>query len=77
MAKRRGSLPAFGKVTGLVVNYSPDYAVRFDLDGNVVEAFERAFRIGHASFSLGGRKLSRGELDAIFGGADVVRPEPR
>ena len=34
---RSGQLPGFGKPTGVVVNYSPDHAIHYDLKGNVVE----------------------------------------
>jgi hypothetical protein len=60
-------IPAFDHATGILVNYSPDHAVRFDLQGNVIEMLNRARRIGEATFTLGRRPLSRGELDVIFG----------
>ncbi len=34
---RQRYVPFFGKPTGLVVNYSPDLALRCDLEGNPVE----------------------------------------
>ena len=72
VVRHRGDIPAFGRPTGFIVNYSPDHAVRFDLDGNAVETLDRARRIGTASYSLSGRPLSRGELDAIFGRIKIV-----
>ena len=54
----RGELPAFGRATGLVINYSPDYAIRFDLEGRAVELFNRAHRLGVAQFAIGGRVIS-------------------
>ncbi len=59
-------IQTFGKPVGVIVNYSPDYAVSFDLDGNAIEVLDRAYRLGEASFSIGKRPVSRGELDAIF-----------
>jgi hypothetical protein len=44
-------LPAFGRPIGLVVNYSPDRAVRFDINGNAIEILQRAYRIGQAYLS--------------------------
>ena len=38
-----GSVPAFGRPTGFIVNYTPDRAVRFDLDGNPGEGEYRLF----------------------------------
>ena len=49
------------------MNYSPDYAVSYDLDGNAIQALDRAYRLGEASFSIGKRPISRGELEALFG----------
>ena len=48
------------------MNYSPDYAVSYDLDGNAIVALGRAYRLGEATFSIGKRPVSRGELDALF-----------
>jgi hypothetical protein len=47
------SLPGFGKPTGFIVNYSPDHAVRYDLDGNALEILPKAVRTGKASMSVG------------------------
>jgi hypothetical protein len=60
-------IPTFGRPESIIVNYSPDYAVSYDLDGNAIQALDRAYRLGEATFSIGKRLVSRGELDAIFG----------
>lgn len=39
-------LPAFGKIEGFVINYTPDHAVRFDLVGNPVETLNSTYRRG-------------------------------
>ena len=36
----------FGTTTEFIVNYTPDQAVRFDLEGRPVEAFTRAHHPG-------------------------------
>ncbi len=59
-------IPTFGRPTGIIINYSPDYAVLFDLEGNAVDVLDRAYRLGEATFSISKRPVSRGELDAIF-----------
>jgi hypothetical protein len=66
LARWRGSLPAFGRPTGFIINYSPDRAVRFDLEGKPAELFDRAFRLGEATLSIGGRAMSHAELAAVF-----------
>ena len=63
-------LPTFGRPVGVIVNYTPDHAIRFDLSGQPIEVLDRAHRIGEAQFFLKGmgRPLSRDELDTFFGG---------
>jgi len=51
------SVPFFGPTTGFVVNYTPDSAVSFDLDGNPVEHFDRAYRPGQVEVFIGKQKL--------------------
>ena len=48
----RGELPAFGRAVGIIINDSPDRAIRFDLEGNVVELFDRAYRLANSPSSL-------------------------
>ena len=65
LARWHGCLPAFGRATGLIINYSPDHAIRFDLEGNALEHFDRAHRLGIAQFAIGGRVVSPGELFSV------------
>lgn len=46
-------LPAFGHVTGFVINYTADRAVRFDLDGRALAILARVYRIGEARLDIG------------------------
>jgi hypothetical protein len=48
-------VPGFGWIIGYVVNYSPDEAVQFDLEGHEVARFGRAIRLGQATVRIGGR----------------------
>jgi hypothetical protein len=48
----RSQLPAFGRPVGLVVNYTPDAAIRYDLQGLVQETFLKAHRLPEAQFSF-------------------------
>ena len=68
-----GEIPTFGKPVGVIVNYSPDHAVRFDLEGKAVAVLDRAYRLGEATFSIGKRRVSREELDALFLGQSRLR----
>jgi hypothetical protein len=57
------SLLGFGAVTGFVVNYTPDEAVRFDRGGTPIERLDHTVRRGHVSLSIGGgRKVTSEEL---------------
>jgi hypothetical protein len=66
-------LPTFGRPVGVIVNYTPDRAVRFDLSGQPIEVLDRAHRLGEAQFFFKGmsRPLTRGELDTLFGGKQI------
>src|SRR5437016_3641964 len=48
-----GTLPFYGQPTGVVVNYSPDEAVRFDVQGNALEVLPEASRPGQLTVSIG------------------------
>jgi hypothetical protein len=66
LAEFGGVLPAFGHATGFIVNYSPDFAVRFSLDGTPQEVFGAAYRIGEASLLLkGGKPIPREMLPPV------------
>ena len=67
-------IPTFGRAESVVVNYSPDHAVRFDLEGNAIEALDHAYRLGEASFSIGKRQVSSKELEALFGRSARIVP---
>ena len=60
-------IPTYGRPESVVVNYTPDRAVRFDLEGNAVEVLDRAYRIGEVRLSICKRPVSSRELEAIFG----------
>ena len=52
-----GGVPGFGWIVGYVVNYSPDEAVQFDLEGHEVARFGRAIRLGQTTVRIGGRTV--------------------
>ena len=54
-----GALPGYGAPTGIIVNYAPDWAVKFDLAGVPQEAFAAAYRVGQVQLLLKGRPNSR------------------
>jgi len=61
-------LPCFGKPTGIIINYTPDWAVRFDLNGEAIESFDAAYRLGEATLSIRGRNFSPSELRSVLSG---------
>ena len=60
LARWKGVLPAFGRPVGFIVNYAPDHAIRFDIQGNTVEILDRAHRLGVAQFCIGRRSITFG-----------------
>lgn len=42
IVRRTPFVQYFGRTTGFIVNYTPDHAVRFDLEGEPVESFPRS-----------------------------------
>jgi hypothetical protein len=57
----------FGATTGFIVNYSPDHAVRFDLDGKPVETLPRAYRPMEVTLTIGRREVSAETFGRILG----------
>ncbi|HXY58167.1 MAG TPA: hypothetical protein VEH76_06275 [Methylocystis sp.] len=64
-AKRTPQVTFFGRTTGFIVNYTPDHAVRFDLDGNPVEHFNRAYILEQVEVFVGKRRLPERRMFAI------------
>jgi hypothetical protein len=71
VVRRTPTVPFFGATIGFIVNFTPDFAVRFDTSGNPVEAFDRAYQPGLVSISIGGKEIS-GE---VFGKITGLVPE--
>lgn len=49
----QGDILAFGKPTGIIINLTPFYARRYDLDGLFLEELDQAFRVGTATMGNG------------------------
>jgi hypothetical protein len=60
-------VPAFGKPTGFVINYSPVQAVKFDSNGQPIAILDKAVRPGTAVLHLGGRPIPAEALRLVFG----------
>ena len=56
----------------LIVNYTPDHAVRFDLEGKPVETFICAYRPMEVTVSLGRREVSAESFGRVLGTARFV-----
>jgi hypothetical protein len=67
VVRKTPAVTFFGPTTGFVVNYTPDCAVRFDLDGNPVEVFPRAYSPGEVFVQFGSRMISSEGLRRILG----------
>jgi hypothetical protein len=60
LAKVPDQTAAFGRPIGVTINYSPDRAVRYDLNGNPIETLAEAVRCGEASLIV---PLTEGDHD--------------
>ena len=47
-----GQLPCFGRPIGIIINYTPDSSVKFDLNGKAIESFETAYCLGKATLCI-------------------------
>ena len=56
----RKFVPYFGETLGFVINYTPDEAVRYNLEGHPVEILEEAYRPGEIEIRIGGRLVPPG-----------------
>jgi hypothetical protein len=59
LAKLPEQTIAFGRPTGVTVNYAPDRAVRYDLRGDPIETLAEAIRCGKAYFNVLPHKRER------------------
>jgi hypothetical protein len=59
-------IPAFGRPVGVIINYSPDRAIRFDLSGKPLEIFSQALRAGRTSLHIRGRPIDERLLSALL-----------
>jgi hypothetical protein len=46
-------LPSFGRPTGVLVNYAPDCAIRYDLEGRVQELLPAAVQLSEVELTFG------------------------
>jgi hypothetical protein len=67
-AKQRSPIPFFGNAIGVIINYSPDEALRFDMQGMPVEILPTAHQGETLSVSIRGRVVSSKTFAAIFSG---------
>jgi hypothetical protein len=57
----------FGEALGVIINYSPDHAVRCDLEGNSLELLPKAYRVGEVHLSFGGKRVEPNVMAKILG----------
>lgn len=59
-------IPGFGEPTGFIINYAPNTATRFALDGTPLERLDRAYAPGQASLKIGNRENAEQCLQKII-----------
>ena len=57
----------FGRAVGLIINYSPDHALRCDLEGKPLQILEKAYRVGEVRLSFGGASVLPTVVSKMFG----------
>jgi hypothetical protein len=57
----------FGRTLGFVVNYTPDKALRCDLQGNALEVLPKAYRVGEVGLSIGSKPVDPRVLARALG----------
>src|SRR3954447_14175228 len=57
----------FGEAVGFIVNYTPDQALRCDLDGQPQEVLSKAYRPGEVGLAIGGRPVSPTVIARLLG----------
>lgn len=50
-------VPTFGRVIGFAINFSPDYAVEFDLNGSPIRSIGQATQPGIATLTVNGKPI--------------------
>ena len=71
VVRRTPFVQFFGATTGFIVNYTPDYAVRFDLSGTAVEELDHALRPGEVTLTIGRKTFPAQNLFNIEGNRTV------
>jgi hypothetical protein len=57
VVEKTPEVPFFGPTTGFIINYTPDHAVRFNLNGAAVELLKRAYSPGQVELFIGRKRL--------------------
>ncbi len=57
VVRRTPYVKFFGPATGFIINYTPDYAVRFDINGSPVEVLNRAYSPGEVTLTIGRKTM--------------------
>ena len=65
LAEWGGTLPGYGRATGIIVNFKPDFGVKFDLGGEPREIFDEAYCVGEVDLLIKGRPVPSGNLPQV------------
>jgi len=63
-------VPFFGSLVGYVINYTPDYAEKFDKEGRLIRKLDREYRVGESGLIIGGKYISESTWTAMFGAVE-------
>jgi hypothetical protein len=57
VVRRTPCISFWGPTTGFIVNYTPDFAKRFDVKGNPVERLNHAYRPEKVTLTIGRQSI--------------------
>ncbi len=60
-------VPFLGRPTGYVINYTPEFALKFNKEGRLIGRLDRAFRVGQSSVVIGGKEVGEGVWSTLLG----------
>ena len=70
-AQAREGLPNvvrfLGRPIGYVVNYTPDFALKFNKEGRLIGRLDRTFRVGQSGVVIGGKEVGEGVWSTLLG----------
>jgi hypothetical protein len=66
--RQRSPITFYGEVVGVIVNYSPDRAIKYDMAGNIIEVLTRAVCADEITLYIRNKPIPSGAFPALLSG---------